>query len=158
VRTYAVTLGALALASLALVAVGRQTWTADGRLGADAVPLLGVMPAVIAASIAGVIAAGARMRQAIGSILVVLAVVTTVSISSGPSLSWWPWPAVALIVLMGVLIVGAVVIRSGRAWPVLGSRYARQERSDGGAGADPQADESPQEQWKALDEGRDPTL
>ncbi|MFF5443662.1 TIGR02234 family membrane protein [Streptomyces sp. NPDC012888] len=66
----------------------------------------------------------------------------------------WPYVTAAGAVL--ILAAGLLALRYGRAWPAMGGRYER----DGGpraprrAAVDP---DRPEDLWKALDRGEDPT-
>ncbi|MFF3766755.1 TIGR02234 family membrane protein [Streptomyces sp. NPDC001922] len=67
----------------------------------------------------------------------------------------WPWLSAAGGVLL--LLAGLVALRYGRGWPAMSGRYERAERPARGrtpAAADP---DRPEELWKALDRGEDPT-
>jgi uncharacterized membrane protein (TIGR02234 family) len=75
--------------------------------------------------------------------------------------SGWPYAAAVGGVLL--LIAGVLALRYGRDWPAMGGRY---ERAGGGPGpgrrrpGTPEAPvdpERPEELWKALDRGEDPT-
>ncbi len=58
-----------------------------------------------------------------------------------------PWPFVAAGGFAVAALLGAVVVRHGRAWPGMSGRYDAPSRRP--------VVEDP---WKALDEGRDPTV
>ncbi|WFB10063.1 TIGR02234 family membrane protein [Streptomyces sp. LX-29] len=70
----------------------------------------------------------------------------------------WPWVALAGGVLL--LIAGALALGYGRRWPAMSGRY---ERSGGAARPRPHRSrpapdpDRPEELWKALDRGEDPT-
>lgn len=67
----------------------------------------------------------------------------------------WPWVSAAAGVLL--LLAGLLALRYGRRWPAMSGRYdspARPERRPGRPAPDP---ERPEEMWKALDRGDDPT-
>jgi uncharacterized membrane protein (TIGR02234 family) len=68
----------------------------------------------------------------------------------------WPWVAFAGGVLL--LLAGLLALRYGRHWPAMSSRYEREgtprPRRTRAAAPDP---ERPEELWKALDRGEDPT-
>ncbi|UQA96036.1 TIGR02234 family membrane protein [Streptomyces halobius] len=69
----------------------------------------------------------------------------------------WPWVAVAGGVLL--LIAGLLALLHGRHWPAMSGKY---ERTPGGArgprrAAAPPDLDRPEEIWKSLDRGEDPT-
>ncbi|MFD9816391.1 TIGR02234 family membrane protein [Streptomyces sp. NPDC059080] len=71
--------------------------------------------------------------------------------------SAWPWVSVAGGVLL--LAAGLLALRFGRHWPAMSGRY---ERTPGGARAPRRAaaavdPDRPEELWKSLDRGEDPT-
>ncbi|MFC8919439.1 TIGR02234 family membrane protein [Streptomyces sp. NPDC047821] len=77
------------------------------------------------------------------------------------ALTHTPWPYVTAAGALLILLAGLLALRHGRTWPSMSGRYER----DGGprtrgrapaaaASADP---ERPEELWKALDRGEDPT-
>ncbi|MFI1967686.1 TIGR02234 family membrane protein [Streptomyces cinnamoneus] len=66
----------------------------------------------------------------------------------------WPWVAVAGGVLL--LLAGLLALRHGRDWPAMSGRYER----DGAPRPRPRTapdPDRPEELWKALDRGEDPT-
>ncbi|GAA2415077.1 hypothetical protein GCM10010420_51090 [Streptomyces glaucosporus] len=74
------------------------------------------------------------------------------SVSFGP----WPWAAAAGGVLL--LAAGVLALRHGRAWPAMSGRHERAGASRPARGRRPAADpDRPEELWKALDRGEDPT-
>lgn len=69
----------------------------------------------------------------------------------------WPWVSLAGGVLL--LVAGLLALRYGAGWPAMSGRYERSGsaaavRPRRAAPADP---ERPEELWKALDRGEDPT-
>ncbi|MFE7131474.1 TIGR02234 family membrane protein [Streptomyces sp. NPDC057638] len=66
----------------------------------------------------------------------------------------WPYVAAAGGVL--ILLAGLLALRYGRSWPAMSGRYERQggPRATTKAPVDP---DRPDELWKALDRGEDPT-
>ncbi|MBL1106132.1 TIGR02234 family membrane protein [Streptomyces sp. 5-8] len=66
------------------------------------------------------------------------------------------WPYVAAVGGLLILLAGVLALRYGRLWPAMSGRYER-----GAAGARrtarPADPERPEEIWKALDRGEDPT-
>lgn len=74
------------------------------------------------------------------------------AVSFGP----WPWVAAAGGVLL--LAAGLLALRHGRAWPAMSGRHERAGASGPARGRRPAPDpERPEELWKALDRGEDPT-
>jgi uncharacterized membrane protein (TIGR02234 family) len=79
--------------------------------------------------------------------------------AEGMAIGVWPW----LAVVGGVVVaaVGVAVVLRGPSWPGMSSRYdaPAEHRAPSVAPAPgARADDSPMEQWKALDRGDDPTL
>ncbi|MFI1966612.1 TIGR02234 family membrane protein [Streptomyces pathocidini] len=69
----------------------------------------------------------------------------------------WPWVSAAGGALL--LLAGLVALRHGANWPAMSGRYERgaapaRTRTGKGAPVDP---DRPEEMWKALDRGEDPT-
>ncbi|MBD0708543.1 MULTISPECIES: TIGR02234 family membrane protein [unclassified Streptomyces] len=66
----------------------------------------------------------------------------------------WPYVAAAGAVL--ILLAGLLALRFGKAWPAMGGRYERSgaPRARKAATTDP---DRPEDLWKALDRGEDPT-
>ncbi|MEV0533278.1 TIGR02234 family membrane protein [Kitasatospora sp. NPDC050463] len=64
--------------------------------------------------------------------------------------SGWPW--VAMVGGLLLAVAGLLVVRYGRGWPAMGSRYDAPTRT-----APAKAAETPADLWKALDRGEDPT-
>lgn len=181
-RLYApVVLGLLAVGGLTWLALGR-TW-ASTRLaptglppdtivvtGRDVAPLAAALAVVVVTAALAVLATRGRGRLVVGLFVVVLglggsavclvsAADVDASLSSaaeqspaftgqdlgGVSRSSWSYVAAAGFLLATGL--GAVTVRHGRSWPAMSGRYDAPSRS--------RVDDDP---WKALDEGRDPTL
>ncbi|MFI5618426.1 TIGR02234 family membrane protein [Streptomyces sp. NPDC051567] len=66
------------------------------------------------------------------------------------------WPYVAAAGALLILAAGILALRFGRSWPAMGGRYER----DGGPRASAPATvgpDRPEDLWKALDRGEDPT-
>lgn len=139
-------LAIVGLAALVAVFAVRRT----GRtVVAALLTLCGV--GVIAASAAGASDTAALDDQAAEAAGLADAAVHAVSHSA------WPWVSLAGGVLL--LVAGVLALRYGSGWPAMSGRY---ERPGGTAAAPPRrgapADpERPEELWKALDRGEDPT-
>ncbi|MFF8292141.1 TIGR02234 family membrane protein [Streptomyces sp. NPDC016309] len=76
------------------------------------------------------------------------------------ALTHTPWPWVTVVGALLILAAGLLALRHGRGWPAMSGRYER----DGGprpgrtAGAARPGDpDRPEDLWKALDRGEDPT-
>jgi len=126
---------ALAIALLA-VGGGALIWGSD-RDGLIAVGW------VVLAAIAGLIATRRIGRMIVAGIVVVAAAVVVWQVVAGE------WTGAArLWAGVGAVAAGvaaALIIRWGKQWPSLGSRYER-------------ASQRPADPWSELDAGRDPTL
>ncbi|WP_424215605.1 TIGR02234 family membrane protein [Streptomyces sp. BI20] len=83
---------------------------------------------------------------------------TAESGAQAASLTHTPWPWVTAVGAVLILLAGVIALRSGANWPGMGGRYER-----GGAAPHPRgrrapdAEERPEDLWKALDRGEDPT-
>jgi uncharacterized membrane protein (TIGR02234 family) len=174
-------LGLLATGGLAWVALGR-TWATttlrpDGlppdtvaATGRDAVPLAAALAVVLVTAALAVLATRGRGRLVVGVLVVVLgavgAVLSVASAGAGTDAlrsaaeqspaytgqaladvgrTAWPWVSGAGFAVAALL--GLVVVRCGRAWPGMSGRYEAPSRRS--------VEDDP---WKALDEGRDPTV
>jgi len=176
-----VVLGLLAVGGLTWLALGR-TW-AGTRLapaglppdtvvvtGRDVAPLAAALAVVVVTAALAVLATRGRGRLVVGLFVVLVglggAVVCLVASADveaplsaaaeqspaftgqdlgAISTSPWSWVAAGGFLLAAGL--GAVTARHGRSWPAMSGRYEAPSRS--------RVDDDP---WKALDEGRDPTL
>ncbi|CAM5657537.1 membrane protein [Streptomyces spiroverticillatus] len=68
------------------------------------------------------------------------------------------WPYVTAFGGLLILVAGLLALRFGRTWPGMGGRYEREGGPRNRAAARRPADpERPEELWKALDRGEDPT-
>ncbi|MDH6627035.1 putative membrane protein (TIGR02234 family) [Streptomyces sp. LBL] len=72
------------------------------------------------------------------------------------SLTHTAWPYVAAVGGLLILLAGLLALRYGRRWPAMSGRYERSgaPRPRRPAATDP---DRPEELWKALDRGEDPT-
>lgn len=181
-RLYAPTvLGLLATGGTAWLTLGRvwarATLSPDGLpadtvevTGRDTVPLAAALAVVVVTVALAVLATRGRGRQVVGVLAVLLGVAGAwLALGAGTAsedavaaaaeqspaytgqapdaveLTAWPWLAGAAFGASAVL--GAGVVRYGRGWPGLSGRYERPSVR--------RVDDDP---WKALDEGRDPTV
>ncbi|GLF94230.1 TIGR02234 family membrane protein [Streptomyces yaizuensis] len=67
----------------------------------------------------------------------------------------WPYVSAAGAALL--LVAGLIALRHGRHWPAMSGRYERDGSPRDRARAVPADPERPEELWKALDRGEDPT-
>jgi uncharacterized membrane protein (TIGR02234 family) len=67
----------------------------------------------------------------------------------------WPYAAAAGGVL--ILLAGLLALRYGRLWPAMSGRYERNGAPRPRRQARPVDPDRPEEMWKALDRGEDPT-
>lgn len=74
------------------------------------------------------------------------------------AVSFGPWPYVAALGGAGLLAAGLLALRHGSRWPAMSGRHERAGGAGPAAGrrAAPDPDR-PEELWKALDRGEDPT-
>jgi uncharacterized membrane protein (TIGR02234 family) len=73
------------------------------------------------------------------------------------ALSHTAWPYVAAAGGVLILVAGLLALRYGRLWPSMSARYERGGTARGNRRARPADPERPEEMWKALDRGEDPT-
>ncbi|MFE0640251.1 TIGR02234 family membrane protein [Streptomyces sp. NPDC058877] len=67
----------------------------------------------------------------------------------------WPYVTAAGAVL--ILLAGLLALRFGKNWPAMGGRYERSGTPGAGRRAPAADPDRPEELWKALDRGEDPT-
>ncbi|MGC9540247.1 TIGR02234 family membrane protein [Streptomyces sp. UG1] len=67
------------------------------------------------------------------------------------------WPYVAAVAGVLILFAGLLALRYGRLWPGMSGRYERGGAPRPRRRAQPTDPERPEELWKALDRGEDPT-
>lgn len=183
-RLYAPTvLGLLVAGGVAWLALGR-TW-ASTRLdpqglppadvvvtGRDVAPLAAALAVVVVTAALAVLATRGRGRWVVGVLVVLLglggAVLSVLGGTGGGAhdaltsaaeqspaftgqdlgrITTSPWPFVAAGAFALAALLGLVVLRHGRSWPGMSGRYDAPSRRP--------VVEDP---WKALDEGRDPTM
>lgn len=175
---------------LRLLVAGGAAWVLAGRVwtsatltteglppdvvevtGRQALPLAAALAVVVLTGALAVLATRGRVRQGIGLLVVLAAVIAGVAVMRAgaaldgalqaaveespaytraggqPPADDTPWRWVTLVPFGLAALLGALVVRYARSWPAMSGRYeapARRQESD-----DP---------WTALDEGRDPTL
>ncbi|MER8230466.1 TIGR02234 family membrane protein [Streptomyces sp. NPDC101490] len=78
----------------------------------------------------------------------------TAAAVAGPAYTVWPYVTAAGALL--ILLAGLLALRFGRTWPAMGGRYERSgaPRARKAPTTDP---DRPEDLWKALDRGEDPT-
>ncbi|MFF8410527.1 TIGR02234 family membrane protein [Streptomyces omiyaensis] len=67
------------------------------------------------------------------------------------------WPYVAAAGALLILVAGLFALRYGKTWPAMGGRYERSGAPRAPRRAAAGAPERPEDLWKALDRGEDPT-
>ncbi|GAA2892088.1 TIGR02234 family membrane protein [Streptomyces mexicanus] len=77
--------------------------------------------------------------------------------ATAASLSHTGWPYVAAAGGVLILLAGLVALRYGRRWPAMSGRYERAGAAPRARGARPVDPDRPEDLWKALDRGEDPT-
>ncbi|MDN3020893.1 TIGR02234 family membrane protein [Streptomyces sp. S.PB5] len=73
------------------------------------------------------------------------------------ALSHTAWPYVAAVGGALILLAGLLALRYGRSWPAMSGRYERNGAPRASRRAKAVDPERPEEMWKALDRGEDPT-
>ncbi|GGO81640.1 TIGR02234 family membrane protein [Wenjunlia tyrosinilytica] len=168
-------------AALVLLSVGR-TW-AEGRQGAFALTVSGrevtAVPAALAlvglAALVAVFAVRGAGRLAVSALLALsgAGVITAAvlgagdtealneaaakatglsnAVATGVSHTAWPW--VTAVGGLLLLLAGLVALARGRDWPGMSSRY----EAPGARRPAPRDADRPEDMWKALDRGEDPT-
>ncbi|MYR57951.1 TIGR02234 family membrane protein, partial [Streptomyces sp. SID625] len=76
--------------------------------------------------------------------------------ATAASLSHTGWPYVAAAGGVLLLLAGLLALRYGRSWPAMSGRYERSGAPRPRA-AKPLDPDRPEDLWKALDRGEDPT-
>ncbi len=162
-RTVLVGLASAGLAAVAATSVWAvQDTTGPARpvgrpvelAGSDLAPLAVPLTLVALASWGAVLVLrrrGRRVVAVLGAVAALTAaVVTVVRVAAAEDVdrTAWPWVAAAAATVTGVALARAWVAAPG--WPEMSSRYDRQA-------AQPARPQGPDDLWRALDEGRDPT-
>jgi uncharacterized membrane protein (TIGR02234 family) len=73
------------------------------------------------------------------------------------SFSHTAWPYVAAVGGLLILLAGLLALRYGRLWPAMSGRYERDGTPRPRRAAAPVDPDRPEDIWKALDRGEDPT-
>ncbi|MEU3507819.1 TIGR02234 family membrane protein [Streptomyces longwoodensis] len=73
------------------------------------------------------------------------------------SFSHTAWPYVAAVGGLLILLAGLLALRYGRLWPAMSGRYERGAAPRPRRAAAPADPDRPEDIWKALDRGEDPT-
>ncbi|MCX4998837.1 TIGR02234 family membrane protein [Streptomyces longwoodensis] len=73
------------------------------------------------------------------------------------SFSHTAWPYVAAVGGLLILLAGLLALRYGRLWPAMSGRYERDGAPRPRRAAAPVDPDRPEDIWKALDRGEDPT-
>jgi uncharacterized membrane protein (TIGR02234 family) len=73
------------------------------------------------------------------------------------SLSHTAWPYVTVAGSLLILVAGLLALRYGKQWPAMSGRYERDGTPCPGRARTAPDPERPEEIWKALDRGEDPT-
>jgi len=148
--------------------------------GADAAPVLVALAIVVIAAALAVVASGGWVRQIVGLVVATVAAwaavqALSVDIAGAPmarALVDSPanlgaahpipnvsaWPVVAGVAFAFAAVLGLVVVLFGRQWPRMAKRYDRPSEGSSSVAPDLAADADDAELWRALDDGRDPTL
>ncbi|MBN0043943.1 TIGR02234 family membrane protein [Streptomyces actuosus] len=116
-----------------------------------------LVAALLALSGAGIAAAaliGAADRAALDDKAAQAAGDTSATVGA---LSHTAWPYVAAAGGLLILLAGLLALRYGRQWPGMSGRYERGGAPRPRRSARPTDPERPEELWKALDRGEDPT-
>ncbi len=142
--------GEVAPLALPLALVALASWGAVlvlRRRGRRVVAVLGLLACL------GVVAAVVPRAHTAGDVALGLLPDSASPVSSSETV--WPWLAVAgaLVAALGFV----VALREAGRWPEMSSRYDAPAGEASPAGTPPE-EASSTELWKALDEGRDPTL
>ena len=83
--------------------------------------------------------------------------VTGVPAASVDALSHTAWPYVAVVGGVLILVAGLLALRYGRLWPAMSGRYERGTTPQPRRKAPAVDPDRPEDLWKALDRGEDPT-
>ena len=116
-----------------------------------------VVATLLALSGAGIVAAallGASDSSALDEQAAQASVDTAASVDA---LSHTAWPYVAVVGGVLILVAGLLALRYGRLWPAMSGRYERGTTPQPRRKAPAVDPDRPEDLWKALDRGEDPT-
>ncbi|MFI2639623.1 TIGR02234 family membrane protein [Streptomyces sp. NPDC018610] len=115
-----------------------------------------LVAALLALSGVGTIAAAVSGASDTGALDTKAAQVSGDTAATAASLSHTAWPYVAVAGGALILLAGLLALRFGRLWPAMSGRYERSgaPRPRAPRPVDP---DRPEDLWKALDRGEDPT-
>ncbi|MGK5639838.1 TIGR02234 family membrane protein [Streptomyces sp. URMC 126] len=116
-----------------------------------------LVAAVLALSGAGVVVGCVTGASDTGALEEKAARTTGLSSTAVEHVTHTPWPWVALAGGVLLLLAGLLALRYGRYWPAMGGRYERDGTPRARRPRRAPDPERPEEIWKALDRGEDPT-
>ncbi len=154
-------------------------------LGTDAVPTVGAAALVVLTGSLALLPTSGPLRRLVAALVALAAVavllgtltasaalsdalardlLATASTDSGDASAlaasaegtWWRW--LTLIGGLLALTVGTWAVLLGHTWAVMGSRYDAPEAARGRSAPGRQGTNEDADLWRALDDGRDPTL
>lgn len=148
--------------------------------GADAAPVLVALAIVVIAAGLAVVASGGWFRQVVGLTIAAVAAwaalrALSVDVAGAPmarALVDSPanlgaahpvaqvsaWPVVTGVAFLIAAVLGIAVLLFGRQWPRMASRYDRPAATPELHTREQLTDTDDVDLWRALDDGRDPTL
>ncbi|MEU5428686.1 TIGR02234 family membrane protein [Streptomyces olivoreticuli] len=116
-----------------------------------------VVAAVLALCGAGIVAGAATGAFDTGALEEKAAKAQGLTSSAVDHVSHTPWPWVALTGGVLLLLAGLLALRHGQHWPTMSGRYERDGTPRPRRARTAPDPERPEELWKALDRGEDPT-
>jgi hypothetical protein len=119
--------------------------------GASLAPALPALGLVALAGAGGLLATRGIARRFVGVLLVAAAAGIVVLVAGRGA----GWPVACLIGALIVGATGALAVRDGARWPVMGARYSR--AAPARHRPEPAEQTSPAELWDAIERGEDPT-
>jgi uncharacterized membrane protein (TIGR02234 family) len=113
--------------------------------------------ALLALTGAGTVAAALLGASGSGALDAKAAEATGDTSATVTALSHTGWPYVAAAGGVLLLLAGLLALRYGRLWPTMSGRYERGTPRPGRGPARATGTDRPEDLWKALDRGEDPT-